>query len=41
MYASVEENGGFYIGRYEAGTTATSGTGARGKVVCKKGAYVH
>ena len=30
MYASVKRNGGFYIGRYEAGTQD-------GKVVCKKG----
>ena len=41
MYTSVEENGGFYIGRYEAGTTATTGTGIRGELVVKKGANVY
>jgi len=41
MYVSVEANGGFYIGRYEAGTTATSGTGVRGDIVVKKGANVY
>ena len=41
MYASVEQNGGFYIGRYEAGTTATSGSGIRGNLVVKKGANVY
>jgi len=38
MYASVKENGGFYIGRYEAGTTQASGDGIRGELVVKKGA---
>jgi len=42
MYASVEANGGFYIGRYEAGTTVASyGTGKRGDIVVKKGATVY
>ncbi len=43
MYESVKENGGFYIGRYEAGTTDTNtnGTGIRGEMVCKKGATVY
>jgi len=41
MYESVKANGGFYIGRYEAGTTATSGTGVRGDIVVKKGANVY
>ena len=41
MYASVLQNGGFYIGRYEAGTTATSGSGIRGNLVVKKGAQVY
>jgi len=41
MYASVETNGGFYIGRYEAGTTQETGTGIRGDVVVKKGANVY
>lgn len=43
MYKSVKEYKGFYIARYEAGTTdTTSGaTGIRGKVVSKKGANVY
>ena len=41
IYESVEKNGGFYIGRYEAGTTATSGEGIRGEMVCKKGVTVY
>ncbi len=43
MYKSVKENKGFYIGRYEAGTTDTntSNTGIRGTMVCKKGATVY
>ena len=41
MYKSVKENKGFYIGRYEAGTTASSGRGIRGEVVSKKGANVY
>jgi len=41
MHASVKANGGFYIGRYEAGTTATIGTGKRGDIVVKKGATVY
>ncbi len=41
MYKSVKENKGFYVGRYEAGTTASSGTGKRGEVVSKKGANVY
>ena len=41
MYKSVKENKGFYVGRYEAGTTESSGTGIRGEVVSKKGANVY
>lgn len=41
MYKSVKENKGFYVGRYEAGTTASSGTGIRGEVVSKKGANIY
>ena len=41
MYESVKINGGFYIGRYEAGTTATTGRGIRGETVTKKGANVY
>ena len=41
MYKSVKENKGFYVGRFEAGTTASSGTGIRGEVVSKKGANVY
>ena len=41
MYKSVKENKGFYVGRYEAGTTASSGTGIRGEVVSKKEANVY
>ena len=41
MYKSVKDNGGFYIARYEAGTTATSDTGIRGNVVSKKNANVY
>jgi len=41
MYESVRINGGFYIGRYEAGTTATGGTGVRGDIVVKKGTTVY
>ena len=42
MYKSVKENGGFYVGRYEAGTTAEDGgSGIRGALVCKKGANIY
>ena len=41
MKNSVTKNNGFYVGRYEAGTTASSGTGIRGEVVSKKGANVY
>lgn len=41
MYKSVKNNKGFYIARYEAGTTETSGTGIRGNVVSKKKATVY
>ena len=41
MYKSVKENKGFYVGRYEAGTTAETGTGIRGEVVSKKGANIY
>ena len=40
MYTSVETNGGFYIARYEAGTTAT-GSGARGVPESKRGMTVY
>ena len=52
MYRSVKYNEGFYVGRYEAGTTASSGryeagttassgTGERGDLVIQKGANVY
>ena len=43
MYASVKRNGGFYIGRYEAGTTNKReyGDGIEDSVVVKKGANVY
>ena len=41
MYRSVKYNEGFYVGRYEAGTTASSGTGKRGYLVIQKGANVY
>ena len=41
MYKSVKENKGFYVGRYEAGTTESSGTGMRGEVVSKREANVY
>ena len=41
MYKSVKENKGFYVGRYEAGTTASSEAGIRGEVVSKKMAKVY
>ena len=41
MYRSVKYNGGFYVGRYEAGTTASSGIGKRGDLVIQKGANVY
>ena len=41
MYKSIKENKGFYVGRYEAGTTASSEAGIRGEVVSKKGAKVY
>ncbi len=41
MYKSVKDNGGFYIGRYETGTTEANGIGIRGKMVCKKGVTVY
>ena len=41
MYRSVKYNEGFYVGRYEAGTTASSGTGKRGDLVIQKGANVY
>ena len=37
IYKSVEDYKGFYVGRYEAGTTESSGTGIRGNIVCKQG----
>lgn len=40
MYKSVKENQGFYVGRYEAGTTV-AGTGRRGNLVCKQEADVY
>ena len=41
MKASVLQYNGFYVGRYEAGTTASSGTGIRGDLVVKQGANVY
>ena len=41
MYRSVKYKGGFYVGRYESGTTESSGTGKRGNLVIKKGANVY
>ena len=41
MYKSVKVYKGFYVGRYEAGTTASSEAGIRGEVVSKKGARVY
>ena len=45
---SVTTNGGYYIGRYEAGDSSAtqertegSGTSTEGKLVCKKGQYVY
>ena len=35
MYKSVKDNGGFYIGRYEAGNDGS------GNVLCKKGVSVY
>ena len=43
MYRSVKYNGGFYVGRYEAGTTnkREEGAGIEDSVVVKKGANVY
>ncbi len=41
MYQSVKNNKGFYIARFEAGTTQASGSGIRGDVVSKKGVAVY
>ena len=43
MVASVLENDGFYVGRYEAGTTATrsSSSGIEDEVVVKQGVNVY
>ena len=43
MVASVLENNGFYVGRYEAGTTATrnSSSGIEDEVVVKQGVNVY
>ena len=43
MYASVKRNGGFYIGRYEAGTTdkRTSGAGTEDSVLVQEGKNVY
>ena len=41
MKTSVLRYNGFYVGRYEAGTTASSGTGIRGNLVVKQGANVY
>ena len=41
MKTSVLQYNGFYVGRYEAGTTADSGTGIRGDLVIKQGANVY
>ena len=41
MKNSVLKYHGFYVGRYEAGTTAESGTGIRGKLIIKQGVNVY
>ena len=41
MYASVIKYHGFYVGRFEAGTTASSGSGIRGDLVIKQGVNVY
>ena len=41
MKESVIKYHGFYVGRYEAGTTATNGSGIRGELVIKKGSNVY
>ena len=41
MKESVIKYHGFYVGRYEAGTTVTNGSGIRGELVIKKGSNVY
>lgn len=41
MKESVLQYNGFYVGRYEAGTTASTGTGIRGDLVVKQRANVY
>ncbi len=41
MEASVLQYNGFYVGRYEAGTTEDSGTGIRGDLIVRQGANVY
>ena len=41
MKTSVAMYNGFYVGRYEAGTTGSNGTGIRGDLVVKQGANVY
>ena len=41
MKNSVLKYNGFYVGRYEAGTTAESGTGIRGNLIIKQGVNVY
>ena len=41
MQDSAIKYHGFYVGRYEAGTTETSGSGIRGELVIKQGANVY
>ena len=41
MQTSILKNDGFYVGRYESGTTAESGTGIRGNLVIKQGVNVY
>ena len=41
MKNSVLKYNGFYVGRYEAGTTAEGGTGIRGNLIIKQGINVY
>ena len=41
MKNSVLKNDGFYVGRYETGTSAETGTGIRGNLIIKQGVNVY
>ena len=41
MKNSVLQYNGFYVGRYEAGTTESSGTGIRGDLIVKQKSNVY